>query len=128
MKKNIVQSFESLQLYKMETCLASLSTYPDVSGHPLVSNGTSWVIVARNFFPADETAFEDTWSQRPTDQPVGFIMGRSVQFPRRTRAYGQDYSFTGQTTVSDTLQTLPKLCREYRKCIMNVIAGLNGVL
>lgn len=112
----------------MDACITSFQGY-DVCGHELLEDGSSWVVVIREYHPADDDAFEEAWSVRPAERPQGSVMGRAVAFPRRTRAYGKDYSFAGQTAASSSLHTIPSLSRSYReKTRLVESAKLNGVL
>jgi len=68
----------------------------DVSSFTLGSK-RSWVVLAKAFLPADAESFDAAWEHRPSSKPTGVIMGKAVTFPRRTCAFGKDYTFAGQT-------------------------------
>ncbi|MEN0064907.1 MAG: alpha-ketoglutarate-dependent dioxygenase AlkB [Myxococcota bacterium] len=49
--------------------------------------------------PAAESAvFEAWWAERPVDEQSILMYGKSTVIPRRQRAYGRDYRFSGQTS------------------------------
>jgi|MDSZ01.1.fsa_nt_gb alkylated DNA repair dioxygenase AlkB len=112
----------------MQACLAQFEGYV-AAGHSLVQDGSSWVVIVRRYHPSDQTSFDELWKLRPDDPPYGTIMGRRVPFPRRTRAFGSDYAFSGQTADASPIEALPALARSYRtKTSIIKLHKLNGVL
>lgn len=68
----------------------------------------SWVDVFRKAFPLTPSQFEEVWSGRPPSRATGTMMGKAVQFPRFTKAYGEDYPFAGQIALSTSpLESVP---------------------
>lgn len=97
--------------------------------HSLTDDGASWVMVVRKMCPASDDAFEAAWETRPQDRPTGMIMGRMTPFPRRTRAFGKDYSFSGQTAQSLPVDDMPDLCKSYRTTLAAILdTAPNGSL
>lgn len=78
-----------------------------ITVHKLTPDGRSWLVHAERFWPMDKSALEATWAARPTEATRGVIMGRTVDFPRRTRAYGVDYKYTGQVQRSAPMNAAP---------------------
>ena len=73
---------------------------PAVKLYKLTPDGRSWLLYAPKFWPASATELDSLWRERPIEATKGLIMGREVAFPRRTRAYGHDYQYTGQTQLA----------------------------
>lgn len=86
---------------------------------------SSWLAVARRKIPIDADEFERLWSLAPSQKSTGIVFGRSVTFPRRTAAFGRDYTFSGQTSVSLDLTDAPGY-EHYADWMTDT--GLNGVL
>lgn len=74
---------------------------------PLTPDGRSWLLHAERWWPLDEAAIQHLWTARPVEPTRGKIMGREVDFPRRTAAYGVDYKYTGQVQRSRPLDDAP---------------------
>ena len=70
------------------------------------------------------------WDERPEEPTQDRIMGKMVAFPRRTRSYGFDYKYTGQTQVAHPLTEAPALVREAFAALTKVptLEGHNAVL
>jgi hypothetical protein len=49
------------------------------------------------------------WNDRPTEATLGQIFGKTVEFPRRSRTYGHDYSYGGQLQRAAPLSSAPAL-------------------
>lgn len=92
---------------------------------PLTRDRASWLAVAPREIPIDSKEFERLWSLAPSHKSTGVVFGRSVTFPRRTAAFGRDYTFSGQTSVSLDLARAPGY--EHYAAWMSD-AALNGVL
>ena len=78
-----------------------------INVHKLTPDGRSWLLHAERYWPLDDADVENLWKVRPTDPTKGVIMGREVDFPRRTAAYGVDYKYTGQVQRSAPLDAAP---------------------
>jgi alkylated DNA repair dioxygenase AlkB len=48
----------------------------------------------------DGARFEEAWRLRPADRPVIRMLARDVAIPRHQQAYGEDYEFSGKTSVA----------------------------
>ena len=83
-----------------------------VTVHPLTPDGRSWLIHADRWWPLDDAAIQTLWKARPVEPTRGVIMGRSVDFPRRTAAFGVDYKYTGQVQHSTPFSEAPTPLRE----------------
>ena len=80
--------------------------------HSLTPDGRSWLVHAEKWWPVEEAALRNVWSARPIEPTRGVIMGRQVDFPRRTAAFGVDYKYTGQVQRSAPLGAAPDAIRE----------------
>ena len=80
--------------------------------HSLTPDGRSWLVHAEKWWPVEEAAMRNVWSARPIEPTRGVIMGRQVDFPRRTAAFGVDYKYTGQIQRSTPLVAAPDAIRE----------------
>ena len=94
----------------------------------LTPDGESWIILKKGYMPCPPSTFEDLWNEKPTQRPEGKIMGKPVQFPRFTQAYGMDYSFAGQTAVSK--EEVPPFVHQYHASLFSgeISAAKNGTL
>ena len=99
-----------------------------VSSFALNASGSSWLVVAKTFLPADSDSFDAAWARRPSSKPIGVVMGRPVAFPRRTCAFGKDYTFAGQT--AETLAERFPLSTSYTDKLSWVVDRMppNGTL
>ena len=101
-----------------------------VKVHPLTLDGRSWVLHAEKWWPLGGDGVDALWSHRPIEPTRGMIMGKSVDFPRRTRAFGVDYKYTGQTQRSEPLGLAPDpvklVCDQLRT--VESLGGHNAVL
>ena len=88
--------------------------------HRLTPDGRSWLLHAPGWWPAPAHELSELWASRPSKPTYGVIFGRKVAFPRRTRTYGADYTYTGQTQCAEPLSSAPPMLR-------NVIAQLQAV-
>lgn len=91
----------------------------------LTPNGDSWVALQRRVLPVSPEEFEHLWSLAPPEKAAGIVYGKKVTFPRRTAAFGRDYTFSGQTTVALDADQAPGYAH-YATWMTN--ANLNGVL
>lgn len=73
--------------------------------HSLTPDGSSWLLHAPKYWPADEEELSGLWTDRPVQPTSGVIFGKRVDFPRRTAAYGYDYKYTGQTQQALPLES-----------------------
>lgn len=73
----------------------------------LVDDESSWVSVDRGVVPVSPEEFDDMWSMAPSERATGTVFGRRVTFPRRTAAYGRDYTFSGTTQAARPLDEAP---------------------
>ena len=107
----------------MEQCVNRFRAagHDNTIGIPLTDDEASWIVVSKGFCPASADVFDSAWAARPHDRPNGVIMGKSVSFPRRTRGYGSDYSFAGQTAAGSPMDTVPDICKMYRSALLKVI-------
>lgn len=85
----------------------------------------SWVALQHGVLPISFEEFEHIWSLAPAAKPTGVVYGREVEFPRRTAAFGRDYTFSGQTTAALESDQAPGY-NHYATWMTN--ANLNGVL
>ena len=62
---------------------------------------TSTSVVSYSTLPKDlcikKDAFEELWLMRPTEEQRVHIGGSMVAIPRKQKAYGISYTFSGQT-------------------------------
>ncbi|MEM6928002.1 MAG: alpha-ketoglutarate-dependent dioxygenase AlkB, partial [Myxococcota bacterium] len=49
----------------------------------------------------DGPELDDWWAHRPRETQHIRMFGRQTELPRRQRAYGRDYRFSGQTSTAD---------------------------
>lgn len=110
--------------HKLASALAALR--PDytktIAVHKLTPDGRSWLLHAERFWPADEAALREVWATRPAQPTRGMVMGREVDFPRRTAAYGVDYKYTGQVQRSEALDDAPAVARQATLALCSVAA------
>ena len=92
---------------------------------------TSWVVHQKNVMSLTKEEFDEMWLTKPSVRPQGYIMGKTVTFPRWTQAYGKDYAFSGQVASAISLNDAP----EYITRLMSKIEEIdksyskhNGVL
>lgn len=112
---------------KMQDCIDAFGG--QAVGHELNDDASSWIVLVRKYHPSTPIEFDAAWNSRPATSPIGSIMGKQVAFPRRSMAYGRDYSFAGQTAESLPFDSLPKLCADYRSRMPLIDAhSLNGSL
>ena len=78
-----------------------------VDVHRLTTDGRSWVLLARRFWPSSDADFEETWATHPSHKPTGLMYGKSVTFHRYQQSYGYDYKFTGQVAAALPLTAVP---------------------
>lgn len=116
--------------HKLATALASLRpAAPAITIYPLTPDGRSWVLHAKQWWPVGST-LESMWCARPVEPTSGRIMGRVVDFPRRTRAYGCDYTYTGQTQRAAPIDHAPLFVQEVFSALQGVdtLQGHNAAL
>ena len=73
--------------------------------------------------PIQTDEFERLWALAPPQKPTSIVCGH--YFPRYTAAYGNDYTFSGQTAIAQDAPSAPGY-EHYTHWMMN--AGLNGIL
>ena len=93
---------------------------------PLTPDKASWFSIARNCLPVTAEEFDELWAAAPVERATGVMFGKPVTFPRRTRAYGRDYTFAGQTSEAANVASAPG--HEHYKDWMARSPKLNGVL
>ena len=79
--------------------------------HKLTPDGRSWLIHAPQWWPLNDADVKKMWLARPVEPTRGVIMGRTVDFPRRTAAFGVDYKYTGQVQHSTPFDEAPSPLR-----------------
>lgn len=92
---------------------------------PLTPDKASWFSIAGNCHPVAAEEFEEMWAAAPEERATGVMFGKPVTFPRRTRAYGRDYTFAGQTSEAANVASAP--ARDRHEHWMHH-QQLNGVL
>ena len=101
--------------HKLASALSALRPEAShkVQVHPLTPDGRSWVLHAERWWPLQhDGGLETMWKARPSEPTRGMIMGRPVDFPRRTCAYGVDYKYTGQTQFAQPIASAPEPVQE----------------
>lgn len=93
--------------HALATALTKLRPGATVDYHRLTTDGRSWVLFARRFWPSSDAEFEETWATHPPDQPTGTIYGKTVTFHRYQQSYGCDYKFTNQVAAALPLTAAP---------------------
>jgi len=101
-----------------------------VKAYRLTPDGRSWILHAPRWWPVTESEFTALWLERPTEPTRGLIMGREQAFPRRTRAFGQDYKYTGQTQVAHSFEKAHSVIRSIADAAVRVesLEGVNAAL
>ena len=101
-----------------------------ISVHKLTPDGRSWLVYAERWWPLEENAVQSLWEARPEEPTRGVIMGRQVDFPRRTAAFGVDYRYTGQVQRSAPLERAPAPLQEATAALHRVqgLEALNALL
>jgi alkylated DNA repair dioxygenase AlkB len=70
--------------------------------------------------------FDALWGLQPTDYPEIHLHGRRLKIPRKQQAYGQNYHFSGQTSLA---QPVPPLLQPLLTWARDTVhARLNGLL
>jgi alkylated DNA repair dioxygenase AlkB len=92
---------------------------------PLTRDGRSWLLHAERWWPLDFETTAALWEAQPTNPTVGVIMGKHVEFPRRTSAFGVDYKYTGQTQRAGPLEDAPNAIQEVWR-VMREVEELEG--
>jgi len=72
--------------------------FPGCAGHELEDG--SMIFTCRLPDALLSSDFESLWRHRPAEAQHIKIHGRCVEIPRRQRAYGRDYQFSGQKAVA----------------------------
>lgn len=75
---------------------ATSLTHLPLSDAPGVFQGP----LAESWCP-EPSGIDPWWAERPDEEQHIVMFGRDTPLPRKQRAYGQDYRFSGQTTVAD---------------------------
>lgn len=98
--------------------------------HRLTEDGRSWLLHAPKWWPVESSEMQALWAHRPKELTLGVIMGREVAFPRRTRAYGQDYKYTGQTQAASSFDDAHPHVRQVVRALQQVdgLASHNAAL
>ena len=93
--------------HAMAAALAKLRPGVTVDVHKLTTDGRSWVLFSRRFWPSKVDDFEQTWVTHPPNKPTGKMYGKPVTFQRYQQSYGYDYKFTGQVAAALPLTSVP---------------------
>jgi alkylated DNA repair dioxygenase AlkB len=93
--------------HAMAAALTKLRPGVTVDVHKLTTDGRSWVLFSRRFWPSSVTDFEQTWATHPPNKPTGKMYGKPVTFQRYQQSYGYDYKFTGQVAAAVPLTAVP---------------------
>ncbi len=122
----------ALDAQRLASALTALRPHaPPIKAHSLTPDGRSWLLHGPSWWPAAPDELRDLWNAQPTEPTMGQIFGRTVEFPRRSRSYGYDYTYTGQTQRADPLGALPSLAssvlRELSSCVPE-LGGHNAAL
>ena len=96
-----------LEPHALAAGLTKLRPGSVVDVHKLTTDGRSWVLHARRFWPSNSEQFEQIWASHPPSKPTGMIYGKPVTFHRYQQAYGYDYKFTGQVSKALPLSAAP---------------------
>ena len=73
----------------------------------LTPDKASWFAMAGECLPVTAEEFDQMWAAAPEEKATGVMFGKPVTFPRRTRAYGLDYTFAGQTSEAANVASAP---------------------
>jgi alkylated DNA repair dioxygenase AlkB len=69
--------------------------------------------------------FEALWSLRPTEEQYVWVAGNRVAIPRKQKAYGISYQFSGQTSIADPI---PSILQPYLDYTNTISPGNNMIL
>ena len=97
---------------------------------PLTADGRSWLLHAPRWWPLAPAELDEMWEAHPDERPVGIIMGRAVQFPRYTQAFGRDYTYTGQVARARPFIDAPRTLQAVLEALHSTptLAGHNQAL
>ena len=96
-----------LEPHALAAGLTKLRPGSVVDVHKLTTDGRSWVLHARRFWPSNSEQFEQIWASHPPNKPTGMIYGKPVTFHRYQQSFGYDYKFTGQVSKALPLSAVP---------------------
>jgi alkylated DNA repair dioxygenase AlkB len=102
-----MQFAEGADPHALAAALTKLRPGATVDFHKLTTDGRSWVLFSRRFWPSSTADFEQTWATHPPNEPTGRIHNREVTFHRYQQSYGYDYKFAGQVAAALPLTAAP---------------------
>ena len=88
---------------------------------------TSTSVVSYSTLPKElcikKDVFEELWSMRPTEEQYVRIGESMVAIPRKQKAYGISYTFSGQTAKADPV---PAILQPYLDYVNSALFGKSG--
>jgi alkylated DNA repair dioxygenase AlkB len=100
-----------------------------LSTKPYTKYLTPTTFVSSSMLPKElylkQEGFEELWSMRPEEEQHVWMSGKQVAIPRKQKAYGISYRFSGQTAIADPI---PPILQPYLDYANTLSPGNNMIL